>query len=286
MLAKSKKPNAGFSFVRRKRVIEGQDNSWRPSNNDSFDHIIFSGNSEPSARLFGEFDMVGFEVSNNKSKINWGNEEDAVKENFLNYLYHHIKKEKFINSGQTTNHEFWNQLLNYLKPQDDENDGKDIKEFYPEKMDDVISQLQNTHREVVFPSKVDVDSHQTNDLSSAQELNFHEKYFEINVTDTEQWKISIQPVSNQGESSWYSYKAIANEDKWPRVLVINFDMDHSYTKSLFPSAQAFDSTATSILKIYAYLCIIEQSAIEDDGNEPVNPSYFRDYLNQILFSIG
>lgn len=286
LLAQSKKGNAGFSLVRRSRVIEGQENAWRPDNNDSYDHIIFSGNSEPSARLFGEFDMSGFEVSNNKSKIHWGKEEDEIKENFLKYLYYHIKKKKFINSSKTTNHEFWNQLLNYLKPQETEEDGKPIDEFYPEKMDDVISQLQNVHSEVVFPSKDDIDKAGKADLGSAQELDFPEKYFEINVTDSEQWKISIQPVSNNGASSWFSYKAIKNEKKWPRVLVINFDMDHSYTKTLFPNAEAFDSTANSILRIYAYLCVIEQSAIEDDGNEPVNPSYFRDYLNQILLSAG
>ena len=82
ILAESSGPNAGFTLLRRNRVIEGQDRSWKPDKKESDKNWFWSGNTAPRARLFGELDFKGFEVTNNKSQIGWEKKRKMLKRNF------------------------------------------------------------------------------------------------------------------------------------------------------------------------------------------------------------
>mgnify|MGYP001283364944 CR=1 FL=1 len=75
--------------------------------------IFFSGNSEPTKRLFGELEFKGFGVSSNKSKIDWGPPDDDLKELFLEYIFYLIKREK--SSDEIAR--FWKQCFNYRRKQ-------------------------------------------------------------------------------------------------------------------------------------------------------------------------
>jgi hypothetical protein len=74
----SGRPNAGFSILRRGRVIRGHPNSWRPEE-------IFGqeqgSNNLINQRITGEINLDMFEVSHTKDDILWqGDEEDLVQE--------------------------------------------------------------------------------------------------------------------------------------------------------------------------------------------------------------
>src|SRR5207253_658559 len=73
----SGRPNAGFSILRRGRVIRGHPNNWRPEE-------IFGqeqgSNNLINQRITGEINLDMFEVSHTKDDILWqGDEEDQVQ---------------------------------------------------------------------------------------------------------------------------------------------------------------------------------------------------------------
>ena len=121
LLAKTGGGNAGFDLIRRNKIIEGSDNSWKPGSKDSSKYDIFGGShSNAQSRLFGELVFTGFHTNNNKSRIRWN--DDDVKELFLEYLHDLIKIDSStkLKSKKSKLREFWFQLENYLSYQKDE----------------------------------------------------------------------------------------------------------------------------------------------------------------------
>jgi hypothetical protein len=74
--------HAGFSLFRRKRLIQGSgDETYRP------EYIFGKANSYAYQRLFGELELVGFEVSHTKDGFRWEEDEDvflSLLEEYLN----------------------------------------------------------------------------------------------------------------------------------------------------------------------------------------------------------
>jgi hypothetical protein len=93
LLEKPSGIDAGFDLVRRNKVIEGDENAWKPDSKDSSEYNIFGGShSNAQSRLFGELIFKNFQTNNNKSRIRWTYEnDDSIKDAFLKYLYNLIK---------------------------------------------------------------------------------------------------------------------------------------------------------------------------------------------------
>lgn len=73
----SGRPNAGFSILRRGRVIRGHPDAWRPE--EIFGQLQGS-NDLINQRITGEINLDDFEVSHTKDDILWqGDEEDQVQ---------------------------------------------------------------------------------------------------------------------------------------------------------------------------------------------------------------
>lgn len=82
---------AGFSLFRRGRLIVGSyDETYRPT------EIFGRSNSYVYQRLFGEFELTGFDVSHTKDGIQWGGYEEL----FLDKLREVLQEKSFNLLGQ------------------------------------------------------------------------------------------------------------------------------------------------------------------------------------------
>jgi len=74
----SGRPNAGFTIIRRGRVIKGWPDNWRP---ESIFGQLQGTNDLINQRIAGEVHLDAFEVTHTKDDIAWGaGEEDEVEE--------------------------------------------------------------------------------------------------------------------------------------------------------------------------------------------------------------
>ena len=83
VLKKGSRQKAGFSILRRNRVIRGWPESWRPQ-------VLYGqlegSNDLVNQRLVGEINLDEFEVSHTKSDILWmGDEEERVEQKVNNF---------------------------------------------------------------------------------------------------------------------------------------------------------------------------------------------------------
>jgi hypothetical protein len=96
----SGRPNAGFSILRRGRVIRGHPDSWRPE-------AIFGqeqgSNNLINQRITGEIHLDMFEVSHTKDDILWqGDEEERVQEQLRKEADEFIQVAKSHRKGKGT----------------------------------------------------------------------------------------------------------------------------------------------------------------------------------------
>lgn len=74
----SGRPNAGFTIIRRERVIRGWPEAWRP---ESIFGQIQGSNDLINQRIIGEIHLDEFEISHTKDDILWmGTQEDEVQD--------------------------------------------------------------------------------------------------------------------------------------------------------------------------------------------------------------
>ena len=284
LMDKTSSVKYGFSLFRRGRVIEGQENNWRPDINESLDkrYVIFSGNSEPKGRLFGELDFKGFEVSNNKSSIDWGNDDEGIKFELIKYLVNLIKLDE---DGERRR--FWKQLYAYLNaraaqktpkppPKSDSKDHDEkLDDFYAETSKDVFLNIERNYQEAATQDNYDkpVD---LNALIDDQNSKFPPREFQVNVSG-EDWLVKTVPISNDGESDFFSFND-EQTDKYPKEVTIAWDKDHAYAQKIFKDIESFQSNAEHVFVVLAATAILEIESRDDNRN--INPSEYRNLLNK------
>ena len=290
ILAESSGPNAGFTLLRRNRVIEGQDRSWKPDKKESDKNWFWSGNTAPRARLFGELDFKGFEVTNNKSQIGWGKEEEDVKEKFLVYLKETIQY-KTSKRSESNFTRFWIQLLNHTNKKDKEE--APFSEFYPLAKQEVQSSIQHETKDAFVPIQIDQDKViKSKEQYESAELKYDTQEIPLNVNN-EHWMVKIIPVEIGGGNSFFDLVSYET-DQYPKLLEVKWDITHPF--SAIANLDTYDgyiANAKGIFAIISGICISEihveyELALEEtdnhDSNIPsiVSPDYFRQIVNSVL----
>ncbi len=290
ILKKSSGVDAGFTLLRRNRVIEGQDRSWKPNKKDSANNGIWSGNSEPKARLFGEFNFRGFEVSNNKSVINWGLDSENIKEEFLESL---VSKIKFENRERTKENwsRFWNQLWYGKKIIEVVEGEAAFEEYYADQVDELANTMQYGTSDLIIPeindlSESDLVSDVTDEIES--DNDYQEISYEIMHKD-EQWKIIIIPAPAGGTGNFFELESYQTDEN-PKVLKITWDPEHQFSAiAKLTNSEVHQTVFVPIFHIVASLCVAEVKVADDpilqSHDMPVGASYFRDVINKILSTI-
>jgi len=279
LLDKPSGVKSGFTLLRRNRVIEGQERAWKPGADESNQFIFYSGNSEPTKRLFGELDFKGFAVTSNKSKIDWAPLDKEIKQKFLEYLHFKIKRNKST-KDQTR---FWTQCYSYMGAR---RTSKKITEDPPllnwtEDSKEIFSKLGVQHKRSILNLNTPQIEHEQNDFSKIDNGEYESRSFTINASESQQWKVEFTPIENGGTGDVFFYEEIEG-DSWPKIIKIRIDKDHHFFKLIWPDRESFNSTASSLFNIFAAVCIVEATAIEE--GEDISPSYTRMMINQILSS--
>ena len=258
-VGETSRKNAGFDLIRRNRVIRGDINSWFPGKEDTEGFVIFgSGNSEESTRLFGELSFNGFAIDNNKTEIDWGNEDDGTKEAFLEYLYGLIRedlsKDRSATIQSDREKDFWYQLLNYLKEAKKE---------------------RNSLKNKITKNKSDVQSKLSHDLSKYKETNLDQDFdteevtfsginnlldeiiFEVPQPDDENWLFTIRAYEGEGLGQWFDYRAEERADSaWPKEVTVSWDINHSYSQNTFRSNERDNESSYAELapELFKIIC--------------------------------
>jgi hypothetical protein len=274
---------AGFTLIRRDRVIEGQERSWRPDKSDSDKNWLFSGNTAPRARLFGELDFTGFEVSNNKSKIQWGLDAEDVKEKFLKYLQFKIKYLSPESRGESeANYQrFWNQLLNYTRAPAEEEET--FEEFYEDSSKELESVLQYETQDQIVPLEIDqAELEESKQLFREAPAALKSFKFPLNVTKTEEWEVIFSPVHLGGNSVFFDLDHWTTDTN-PKVLHIKWDQDHRFSNGVSGTKEEFNNSMP-VFKLIAGMCIAEIKLIEDITQDELanGPAYYRQVVNRVL----
>lgn len=271
---------SGFTLFRRDRVIEGQDNSWKPDKTNSDKYIFFSGNAEPTKRLFGELDFSGFQVTNNKNKIDWGTSEENVKELFLEYLHHLIKREKETDSIRR----FWQQTLNYQAKRSEQKKQEEFSKFYETEIKDQQSKFKNKYDQKLIKFNTDElneKDYQIKDEDLGEKFSYSALEFQMNISEKEVWNILCQPVSLDGHTLFD--KKVVKDGSYPREISIIYDINHPFIKRNFYNIENFQDRFEPIMEIIAIVCIAEVEA--EERQEELSPSFVRLQLNNILKKI-
>lgn len=281
--------DSGFDLIRRNKVIEGDENAWKPDSKDSPDFNIFDGgHSNARSRLFGELIFKGFQTNNNKSKIKWNSLEDDVKEEFLKYLFDLIKIDKTLEKTTPRDErlrDFWYQLENYISFKKKEE--KSLKKIVKISQDIISAKLKIDHANFSFPDADDDENtdHKINYLD--KEDNWPEFNFPINETEDREWLINVIPTEGPGDKNWFEYEAEQTSD-WPKQIKIRWDVNHTYSIKVFKQGEdssIYQVIAPAIFKIISYLVIAEEKLRDldrDSINDNIGRSYYRDYINKAL----
>lgn len=272
-LGQTGRKNSGIELVRRNRVIEGDELAWFPK------QIYGFGHAEQRTRLFGELVFRGFSTNNNKSKIDWGTEDEGTEEKFIEYLKDLI----VVDKDDDTTREFWDQLYNYIAVAKNETD----KEKYS-----LEKQITEAHRDIQTRMQSDFSGYQpTNDenLENQEEDFLAEnelpEQFElvISADENQDWRVVIIPNRGNGEGVWFKTTSVSTA-MWPKEITIEWDINHKYSQLVFRPGEdigAYKILAPEIFRLISII-VISQEQLRESGEEDIGIDYFASKLNSML----
>ena len=274
-LGQTGRKNSGIDLVRRNRVVEGDEHAWFPI------EIYGAGHAEQRTRLFGELKFTGFTTNSNKSKIDWGPEDQETKEKFIEYL-----KDLIIRDGQSgQNREFWDQLYNYIsRAKDDSNKEKyslikQIEEYQPE----VQSRVQSDFNQYIPSSDDDLGILQQESEFLPENRLPGDLDFTFQYDEDHEWKVVITPNAGTGEGEWFIAKSVQTS-MWPKEITIEWDTNHPYSKMIFRPGDdiaAYQIIAPEVFRLISII-VIAQEQLRESGTDNIGIDYFSAKLNSML----
>lgn len=171
---------AGFALFRRGRLIVGShDETYRPV------EIFGRSNSYTYQRLFGEFDLVGFDVSHTKDGFQW----DEYEEPFLEELRSQLKGEEFDLLVQAEGHRVKTSPVDERKSIESAVD--DLSEVLKGRLPSIVETVSDLPLDTSFIARA---------LDSTGGEAF-ERNVEIR-TDRGLWAIEMKAAFDDAASAW------------------------------------------------------------------------------------
>ena len=271
----TKKKFAGIELVRRNRVVEGGEHAWFP------EEIYGRGHAEPGTRLFGELVFKGFSTNNNKSKIDWGTEDQETKEQFIEYLHDLIIKDK--DTGQRR--DFWEQLYNFIAKVAKEKKEKDysLKKQISESNEDSESRLKSDFSGYSAMTEEDFES-TADETEFLPENALPEKMeFKFPHAEGEDWLVIFSPNEGDGQGVWFKATSIETSE-WPKQITIEWDINHPYSQLAFRPGDdigAYSIIGPELFRLIAII-VISQEQLRESGRDNIGVDYFVSKLNSML----
>tara|TARA_B100000787_G_C16193363_1_gene298996 strand:- start:1366 stop:3012 length:1647 start_codon:yes stop_codon:yes gene_type:complete len=279
--------DAGFSLIRRGRVIEGGIRSWKPGS-ESKHNIFEHAKSNQYSRLFGELEFINFQVDNHKTKILWNSPdmENATesKDAFLQYLSNLIKKDSRGNDK-----DFWYQLSEWKKIKKEVN--KKIIETEKAKNITPMIKSASKHTEAVLESE-----HSHIQMPEISELNTKDKDIKENKTyqsiefpinnKNESWNIIIKPVETElPKSSWFTTSFESDKHEWPQIITIKVNLSHQHSRNIFrlgTPGDIYTEISPEIYRLLAYMAIAERKLTFTSSTQGEFPGTYKRYINETI----
>lgn len=285
--------DAGFSLIRRGRVIQGGINSWKPDSNDSSNYNIFQhARSYQYVRLFGELNFSNFLVDNHKTKILWNSSDKdnayQSKNAFLKYLYELLVRNSL--TGEST--EFWYQMENWLKAKKGGHEER-IRREKSKNTTPIIDKasmrttevLESDHSYIEVPEVSELD---TRDKEIKETKTYNPVEFPI-INKDEEWKIIIQPVETElPNSDWFTFRYESDKDKWPQIITVKVNLSHQHSKNIFrlgEPGEIYSDVSTEVYRLLAYMAIAERKLKFSSEKKGEMPGTYRRFINKTINTI-
>ena len=199
---------AGFALFRRNRLIEGSgEESYRPE-------IIFGASTTAVyQRLFGEFQLEGFDVSHTKDGFRWGENEDLMLDSMRAHL---------------------NAIPIPLIDQAREAKYKTLQNMNRAKLDNVVTDAVTDTTDVLKETAtpvVDAQIHNTSEILPppttlpAAQQSWHES-FNVELHGIT-WSIVVEVTNDPGISEWIRVFDNGTENRI-RILGVSMSLSHPF----------------------------------------------------------
>lgn len=289
LLEKPSGVDSGFDLIRRNKIIEGDENAWKPDAKESSEYSIFGGShSNSQSRLFGELVFKNFQTNNNKSRIRWTSDsDDTTKDAFLKYLYNLIKMDISETAYKKTDklRDFWFQLENYInfKTKEKKKIDNDLKKIISSQAAIISSTMGMDHIDFSPPDNINENLDSKSMTFIDKEKDMAESSFTVDESRGRKWSIRIIPYEGDGQTDWFQYDAVET-DKWPKEITIKIDINHPYSIKVFKvneDASVYRIIGPELFKFISYL-VIGELKLDDLNRKQAGISYYRDFINKSL----
>lgn len=272
-----KQRDAGFVLMRRGRVIlGGPEEGFKPN------EIFGQGNSFKSQRLFGEFHLDDWPVTQAKDGFDWA---DGLEDNLIDTLkvltQKYAEKAESIRANQTVNPkpiskpEMESISIKTKEVFQNENFGNWIKEELEQRKTEALddNQLKNLDKQ----KEVDKNTRETENLE-IKEKSTGPLIYTLNI-DRIEWKFKLYWQNSLNETYWMSVGYPSEEE-----IDIYLNLLHP-----FFSTYINDTGILELLqKLVISLALAEKMArlSTSDKNYGIDPADLRTFMNKILTKIA
>tara|TARA_X000000950_G_scaffold37918_1_gene40479 strand:- start:4552 stop:6135 length:1584 start_codon:yes stop_codon:yes gene_type:complete len=255
----------GFSLFRRGRLIFGSDEDvYRPQ------AIFGKPNSFTSQRLFGEFNLSGFQVTHTKDGIDW---EEDYESQFINKLKeilanYSLKNEKvnFLNQC-----EFFRKRESF-KSKDKQEKIKDL----------LVDELSKTNKIKIDEQIISQKEEPSNGSKKIIEVDKNTFEGEIDAGARGIYKFQVKlNYEDSGDPNWFRYTRQPDYSQpEPYILNVSINMLHKLFNDLEDNLDAI----MPIIRITVTFCIAHQMTIKFQQGEVHIMDKMQELINITTFS--
>lgn len=236
--------DAGFALLRRRRLIEGGEDPYRP------EEIFGSPNKWIYQRLVGEIHVEGFEVSHTKDGLLWSNWEQDI----LNALREELDKDPkpLLRQARqyratTSTDEFSNDIgdtvLDEVAEVGSREDSAEV----------IQNQLEREPDDEPPPDELPDDESETR------------REFTIDVDyQGGNWVAEVRLVHDSNQPNWcdLAFKEANPTREEPARIGIRVNLDHPFSENFILSTKDPEETLQSVTRLAACLVFAEMTAIK------------------------
>jgi hypothetical protein len=236
--ARGSTTRAGLALLRRDRVIEGSaDEGYRPR------EVFGSSNSFAYQRLFGEFDLINFEVSHTKDGVRW----DEAEEEFATKLKTALSDPQMPLLDQAHN---WRAAESAAAAITDN----------PEALaGHSMAARAATQMQAAFKPSAPLRI-QSRPLKVADDATWRRMTLELSDTT---WEVNLAFDYSEAAAEWIEVGAPLSQPGGSRQLQVKLSMHHPFSKRFMRAGDEGVEIVEGVARIAAGLAIAEAIAQED-----------------------
>lgn len=267
--------NAGFSLLRRGRVIVGAQENYKPE-------IIFgsSGGDYRKLYLCGELNLDTFPATQAKDNFVWDN---GLEDNFLDKLKEEI--EDYQKKAQAMRQVNQAKKISEISKEKINEINDEVKFAFEDVVIDLNSSIDDNKNNLIDDSNVDVCSSTSSVNSFVLSSSEVQKSIEMQVVEIDGYKFNMKWTDENELAPWLTIKEYHDEYG---ALTKEIDVIINICHKFFVPYINKPDFLTLINKFALSLIIAEKRAksIATDGDLKIDPESIRNQMNRCLSEIA